>query len=104
MIQNRYPQVEAPLTTKAAAIHVPYRPVDALADSEIVPFPFLVKYRVLTLDISPSLLLIAKNYTLYSTFDISNLQNRKTAFHNTSHCLASTFAFLPQRGGVCEVV
>ncbi|XP_050707018.1 uncharacterized protein LOC126992355 isoform X2 [Eriocheir sinensis] len=55
------------------------------------------------LDTSPSLVLIAKDFALYSTGSYSLLQYCKETVFGRFYCSASLFAFLPVRGGVCEI-
>ncbi len=102
MSQYYCPLLDASLTTDAIVVHVPFRSTEAFNAFEIVPFPFTVEDSVLTLDMSSSLVLIASDYTFYSTTSYSDLNHCKSSFPHKYHCSASLFAFLPI-SGVCEI-
>ncbi len=95
--------LEASLTNDAIVVHVPFRSTKVFNAFEIVPFPFSVEDSVLTLDMLPSLVLIASDYTFYSTSSYSYLNHFKSSFPHKYHCSASLFAFLPISGGVCGI-
>ncbi|XP_050708796.1 uncharacterized protein LOC126993672 [Eriocheir sinensis] len=103
MSQYFYPLIESSLTPDAIIIHVPFQTADVFEAHEIVPFPFSAKDSVLTPDTTPSLVLIAKDFTLYSTGSYSLLKYCKETVFKRFYCSASLFAFLPVRGGVCEI-
>ncbi len=103
MSQYCYPLLEASLTTDAIIVHVPFKPTEVFNAFKIIPFPFSVEDSVLTLDMSPSLVLIAKDYTSYSTSSYSDLNHCKSSFPYKYHCSASFLVFLPISGGVCEI-
>ncbi|XP_050693832.1 uncharacterized protein LOC126984255 isoform X1 [Eriocheir sinensis] len=103
MSQYFYPLIESSLTPDAIIIHVPFQTADVFEAHEIVPFHFSAKDSVLALDTSPSLVLIAKDFALYSTDSYSLLQYCKETVFGRFYCSASLFAFLPVRGGVCEI-
>ncbi|XP_050724426.1 uncharacterized protein LOC127002476 isoform X1 [Eriocheir sinensis] len=99
MSQYFYPLIESSLTPDAISIHVPFQTADVFEAHEIVPFPFSAKDSVLALDTSPSLVLIAKDFALYSTGSYSLLQYCKETVFGRFYCSASLFAFLPVPGG-----
>ncbi|XP_050733886.1 uncharacterized protein LOC127007225 [Eriocheir sinensis] len=74
MSQYFYLLIESSLTPDAIIIHVPFQTADVFEAHEIVPFPFSAKDSVLALDTSPSLVLIVKDFALYSTGSYSLLQ------------------------------
>ncbi len=98
-----YPLLEASLTTDAIVVHVPFRSTRVFDAFEIFPFPFSVDDSVLTLDMSSSLVLIANDYTFYSTSSYYDLNHCKSSFPHKYHCSASLFAFLPISGGGSEI-
>ncbi len=104
MLQNYYPVMEAHLTSEAIVIHVPFRSSDVFQAYEIQSFPFGVNKTVMALDMSPTLVLVAQDFSLYSSGHISDLGFCRSTFLHTYHCSASLFAFFPTSGGSCEVV
>ncbi len=104
MSQYYYPTMESHLTSKAIVIHVPFWSSGVFEAYEIPSLPFAVNKTVMALDMTPSLVLVAQDFSLYSASRISDLGSCKSTFLHTYHCSASLFAFLPTSGGICEVV
>ncbi len=102
MSQYHFPLLEASLTNEAIVVHVPFRSTEVFTAFEIAPFPFSVEDSVLTLYMSSSLVLIAKDYTFCSTNSYSDLNPCKSSFPRKYHCSA-LFAFLSISGGVCDI-
>jgi len=103
MVQYYYPLLEATLTTDAIIVHIPFRSLDVFEAYQVEPFPFKVNHSVMTLDLPSSLVLVAKDFSLYSIGQMSDLNHCKTSFLHLYYCPASLFAFLPVAGEICEV-
>ncbi len=104
MIQYYYPLLEATLTTDAIIVNIPFKSQDHFEAYEIKPFPFSVNNYVMTLDMNPSLVLIAKDFSLYTIGDLTKLKRCKSSYLHLYHCSSIQFAFLPVVNGICEVV
>ena len=103
-IHHYYPLLESVLTSDAVVIHVPFQSRDTFEVHQIEPFPFDLNGTIMMLDLPPSVVLIAKDFSLYAVSHMSALQKCRTEYHHLYHCPAYLFAFLPITGGICEVV
>jgi len=103
-IHHYYPLLESVLTSEAIVIHVPFQSPDVFEVHQIEPFPFSVNGTIMTLDLPPSVVLVSKDFSLYATGHLSDLQKCKSEYLHLYHCPASLFAFLPITGGICQVV
>lgn len=103
-IQYYYPLLESVLTSDAIVIHVPFQSRNTFEAHQIEPFPFETDDAILKLDLAPSVVLVAKDFSLYAVGDLSDLQKCRTEYRQLYHCPAYLFAFLPVTGEVCEVV
>ncbi len=103
-IHYYYPLLESFLTSEAIVIHVSFESREVFEAHQLEPFPFAVNGTIMSLNLPPSIVLISKDFTVYSASHITDLQRRKTKYLHLYHCPASLFAFLPLTGGVCEVV
>ena len=101
--QFYYPLLDASLTKSDIAVHIPFKSRDSFHAYEVVPFPFLAGNSTLSLDLTPSLVLISKDYAVYASTALTELGSCRSSFVRTYHCSASLFAFLPVSGGVCEL-
>lgn len=103
-IQHYYPLLESVLTSDAVVIHVPFQSQDTFEVHQIEPFPFAVNGTVMVLNLPPTVVLIAKDFSLYAVTRLSDLQKCRTEYHHLYHCPAYLFAFFPVTGGICEIV
>ncbi len=79
MIQYYYPLLEATLTTDAIIVNIPFKSQDHFEAYEIKPFPFSINNSVIILDMNPSLVLIAKDFSLYTIGDLTELKRCKSS-------------------------
>ncbi len=103
-IHHYYPLLESFLTSEAIVIRVPFKSKDGFDVFHIQPFPFSVNGSVMIMDLPASIVLIRKDFSLFTTSQFSDLGACKTEYHDLNLCSVSLFAFLPLKGGVCEVV
>ena len=104
-IHHYYPLLESVLTSDAVIIHVPFKSDHTYEVYRVEPFPFMVNGTVMTLDLPNSITLINKDFTMYATGQLSDLDKCQTEYLNLYFCSASIFAFTPiTSDGICEVV
>ncbi len=103
-VHHYYPLLTSFVTTNDIVIHVPFHSNNVFEMYQIEPFPFSANASLMTLDLSPSIVLISADISLYSADSLSHLSQCHTEYLSYYHCLASLFEFLPITGGVCEVV
>ena len=103
-IQHYYPLPQFVLTSDAVVIHVPFQSRNVFEVHQIEPFPFDLNGTIMMLDLQPSVVLIAKDFSLHAVGHLSGLLKCRTEYRDMYHCPAYLFAFLPIAGGICEVV
>ncbi len=103
-IHHYYPLLESFLTSQAIVIRVYFESQEVFEVHQLEYFPFAVNGTIMSLNLPPSIVLISKDFTVYSVGHVADLQRCKTEYLHLYHCSASLFAFLPITGGVCEVV
>ncbi len=103
-IHHYYPLSESFLTSEAIVIHVPLASQEVFEVHQLEPFSFAVYGTIMSLNLPPFIVLISKDFTVYSAGHITDLQRCTTEYLHLYYCPASLFAFLPVTGGVCEVV
>ena len=103
-IAHYYPLLEAMLTSEEIVIHVPFQSLNVFEAHVIEPFPFSLNGTLMTLDIPHTVVLIARDFSLYSVGTLSDLRKCKTEFLHRYYCPSSLFAFFTIVGGVCEVI
>ena len=84
-------------------IHIPLKSEEIFLTFEVVAFPFSVNNSVLTLDLLSSLVLVAKDFSVYATARREDLTNCISSYSNLHHCSVSQFAYFPIADHVCEV-
>ena len=102
-LHHYYPLLDSFVTSESLVIHVPFQSQDIFEIHQIEPFPFEVNNTLLSLDLSPSMVLISKDFTVYAEGSVTDLEHCKQEYYHNYHCPASLFAFLPITGGICEV-
>ncbi len=103
-IHHYYPLLESIITSEAIVIYVLLESQEVFEVHQQEPFPFTVNGTIMSLNLPPSIVLISKDFKVYSAGHITDLQRCKTEYLHLYHCAASLFAFLPITGGDCEVV
>ena len=103
-IHHYYPLLTSFITSDDIVIHIPFQSEDVFEVHQIEPFPFAANHSIMTLDLSPSIVLISADFTQYAAGSLKDLQKCKTEYTSYYHCPASLFAFLRITGGACEVV
>ena len=63
----------------------------------------MVNESVFELDLTPTVVLVTRDFSLYATGPLSDLTSCHTGYQSLFFCSASLFAFLPVSGSHCEV-
>ncbi|XP_045118307.1 uncharacterized protein LOC123508592 [Portunus trituberculatus] len=104
IVEHHYPILETVLTLEAVVIYVPFKSMDTFHAYEIIPFPFSINTSVLILDLPPTLVLIAKDFSVYTTTSRDSLSSCMSSYLHRYHCDATLFIFRPIVGNMCEVI
>lgn len=103
-IEHYYPSLESVLTVDAVVIYIPFQSSARFLAYEITPFPFSVNRSVLLLDLPATMVLIAEDFSVFTTASKKSLDHCVAPSLRHYHCDATMFAFRPIVGNVCEVV
>ena len=101
-IHHYYPLLESFITDTGIIIHIPFKSGDSFEVYHIEPFPFSINGTIMTLDRPSSVVLIHTGFSLYASDRFSALHSCRTEHAGLYFCSASTFAFMPLTGNVCE--
>ena len=92
-IEHYYPLLEPVLTSDAVVIHGPFQSWDAFKVHQIEPFPFDINGTIMILNLQPSVVLIANDFSLYAVGHLSDLLKCRTEYRHLYHFPAYLFAF-----------
>ncbi|XP_045105173.1 uncharacterized protein LOC123500547 [Portunus trituberculatus] len=95
IVEHYYPILETVLTLEAVVIYVPFKSMDTFHAYEIIPFPFSINTSVLILDLPPTLVLIAKDFSVYTTTSRDSLSSCMSSYLHRYHCDATLLFFAP---------